>query len=166
MLTKTQTNATAAAYMREHRLAWKEAGFSGITNMAHENDAARVQSYTTLLKFERLLMLVNAGDEEAIKLAISRNTPKMPMFDEMKTLEDRVAAAIKNGKTGATEAKGMLAAVHKYAKKASMYRAVVDDDYTNLAAKAHSLIYSNLAGAAYKMVAALLSSPDLGEDYE
>ena len=151
--TKTQSAAASASYMREHRIAWREAGFASVTSMAHEKDTLRIRAHVNIIKFERLLSLIEDGDTTAISLTFSRNTPKMPPFDVMKDLEARVNIQANAGKAGA-----------KYSKKAVAGRIALEDDFNNDALRARNVVYGNLAVATYKLAEALLASPMVGDD--
>tara|TARA_R110000764_G_C11000878_1_gene382188 strand:- start:1407 stop:1919 length:513 start_codon:yes stop_codon:yes gene_type:complete len=162
--TKTQSAAASASYMREHRIAWREAGFASVTSMAHEKDTLRIRAHVNIIKFERLLSLIEDGDTTAISLTFSRNTPKMPPFDVMKDLEARVNIQANAGKAGAMEANKLIPAIAKYSKKAVAGRIALEDDFNNDALRARNVVYGNLAVATYKLAEALLASPMVGDD--
>ena len=162
--TKTQGNARAASYMREHRAAWRSAGFSGTTNMAHELDIMKVQAFTNLTKFERLLSLVNSGDEGSIRLATSRNSPKLPNVGVMQALEDRIEKLVESDYAPAIEAHRLVAAIRGYGRKSVAGRIALEDAVMNDELRARTIVYANLANATFQMAEALISySPDLGE---
>ena len=166
MQTKTQERSVAAAYMREHRAAWRSAGFSPVSSMAHEDDKAKLTAFADVTKFEKMLSLVNADDPDAIDLAATRNSPRLPTFDMVEDVKEKAEklSMLKTSKGRANQAQSLLVAVRNYGTKHRDQLAVSRTDELDDKAKALSVIYANLATATYRLAEAMVKySPDLGE---
>lgn len=164
--THTQSSADAAEYMRQHRAAWRSAGFAPMSSMVHEDDKPKLAAYADLTKFEKMLSLVNADDEDAIDLAATRNMPRLPTFDMVEDVRDMAEKQLmlKPSKTAATQAQALLAAVKKYSAKSRNFKQAADADELDDKSRALAVVYSNLTSATFKLADALVRySPNLGE---
>jgi len=169
MKTQTQFKADAAAYMREHRAAWRSSGFAPMSSMVHEDDKAKLTAFSDITKFEKLLSLVNAEDQDALDLAATRNTPRLPTFDmveDVKELAER-QLMLKPTKGAATQAQSLLGSVKNYSAKARQYKQASLADELDDKARALAVIYSNLTVSTFKLAEALvMNSPNLGDNHD
>lgn len=166
MKTETQTRADAAAYMREHRHAWRASGFAPMSSMVHEDDKPKLAAFADVTKFEKLLSLINAGDAEAIDLAATRNTPRLPTFDMVEDVKDLAEKQLllNTTKGSAAHAQSLLGTVKNYSGKARQHKAVSEADEMDDKARALAVVYGNLTVATFKLADALARfSPNLGE---
>lgn len=167
MKTQTQSKAEAAAYMREHRAAWRSAGFAPMSSMVHDDDKPKLAAFADITKFEKLLSLINADDPDAIDLAATRNTPRLPTFDMVEDVRDLAEKQmlLKETKGIATQAQSLLSTVKTYSTKARQYRHTVDaDELVDDKARALAVVYGNLTVSTFRLAEALLRfSPRLGE---
>jgi len=166
METRTTKAAEAAAYMREHRAAWRAAGFATMSSMVHEDDKPKLSAYSDLTKFEKLLSLVNADDDEAIDLAATRNTPKLPTFDMVEEVRDLADKLSKVGKSkgNADMAQSLMRSVRNYGEKHRTHLAASKADEMDDKSRALAVIYGNLAVATYRLANAIVRySPHLGD---
>tara|TARA_R110000868_G_scaffold96392_2_gene265164 strand:+ start:1619 stop:2131 length:513 start_codon:yes stop_codon:yes gene_type:complete len=167
METRTQTNATAAAYMREHRAAWRGAGFAPMSAMVYESDRPKIVAFADVTKYETLLALVIEGDSEAIDLAATRNVPKMPTYDMVTDVLERSEKMSETTglKRSATEVNALLLAVRRYMAKFNKVKGAWDEDMANDLLRAKYVCYGNLAVSTFKLADAVShSSPLVGED--
>lgn len=166
MDTETQKRAYAAAYMKEHRAAWRSSGFTPVSSMVHREDKAKLAAYSEMIKFEKLLSLVNADKAEAVDLAATRNTPKLPTYDMVQEIEGMIERP-GTAPRAAEQIKALLSGLGAHSKKHRKYRLLADDDPLDDESKAKAVIYGNLAKATYKLAYALAKySPNLGESAE
>jgi prophage DNA circulation protein len=166
-MSDASARALSAEYMRRHRAAWKEGGFAPISIMVHDDDRVKMAAYGEVTKFEKMLELIKAGDEEGIYLASTRNAQKLPAFDlveEVKALIDSQLELPETRHT-ATHASALLSSVKNYATKARQNRMASELDPMDDMARALAVVYSNLAVAVFKLADALAHyAPQLGED--
>lgn len=154
-VSKTARKAMVAAAMSNLREAWKDADFYPVSTMAHAKDKQKITAYANLTRFERLLELVkDQHDDYAIELAATRNTPRLPTYDMVDTVkekleQDTLSEGIKN------QVKALLGSVNTYSKKYRIHKAAADEDKLNDDMKALSVIYANMAVAAFKLAEAL-----------
>jgi hypothetical protein len=155
METDTERRASAAGYMREHRAAWRSAGFKPSQMMLHEADRKKVTAYMELVKYERLLTLVKGKDEEAVDLAATRNTPKLPPYD---IVEDFRAKLENVDNDAARSANQLFGAVRHYSKLYREHKAASNLDEFDDEKAALAVVYGNLASAAFKLAKATVES--------
>lgn len=153
--TDTERKASAAEYMREHRAAWAAVGFKPSQVMLHKADRKKVTAYAELVKYERLLTLVKGNDEEAIDLAATRNTPKLPPYDVVEDFRERLANVDNDGARSASQ---MFGAVRQYSKLHREHRAASNADEFDDQKAALAVVYGNLASAAFKVAKATVES--------
>ena len=166
MKTETQTRADAAAYMREHRQAWRASGFAPMSSMVHEDDKPKLAAFADVTKFEKLLSLINADDAEAIDLAATRNTPRLPTFDMVEDVKDLAEKQLllNTTKGSAAHAQSLLGTVKNYSSKARKHKAASEADEMDDKSHALAVVYGNLTVATFKLADALARfSPNLGE---
>lgn len=154
--TSTEVNARAANYMREHRRAWKEAGFPQVSMMVHEEDKDMLLSFSAMLKYERLLKKVEAGDSQAIELAVGRKVNKMPGFEDVLDVEAKIEKA--ENEVNKTQASLLLKAAGNYLKKYRAHKVLADDDDMDDVARAKSVVYGNLVNVTVQYASALINS--------
>lgn len=150
----TDRRGAAAYYVTKMRQAWASCGYKQTTLMVHENDKAQVSALADVIKFERLLKLVEANDGTAIELAASRNAAKLPTYDAVADLEGDLEGVM--DKRVAADVNAWLKAVSTHSKDASAYKRVSAMDELDDVAKAKAVIYSHLAAAAVRMADALI----------
>ena len=169
MKTMTQSKADAAAYMREHRAAWRAAGFAPMSSMVHDDDKPKMSAFADVTKFEKLLSLVNKDDEDAIELAATRNTPRLPTFDMVEDVKDLAERQmlLKATRNAAEQAQSLLNTVKNYSNKARNFKKASEADELDDKSRALSVVYGNLTVATFRLAEALVKySPHLGETEE
>lgn len=155
MLTDTERRATNAQYMREHRQAWADAGFKPRQLMIHNLDREKVTAYADIIKYERMLKLINSNDKAAIEVAATRNIAKLPTYDVVEDFKTKVNNLNQNA--NAKAALTMFQAVQTYGKLHREHLAAARADEFDDAQAALAVAYGNLAHASYRLAKAYVS---------
>ena len=152
--------------MREHRAAWRSGGFAPMSSMVHEDDKPKMAAFADVTKFEKLLSMINQDDEDAIDLAATRNTPRLPTFDMVEDVRDLAEKMLLVKETNgiATQVKSLLNTVKNYSTKARQFKQASEADELDDKDRALAVVYGNLTVSTFKLAEALARfSPRLGE---
>lgn len=72
-ITRGERLALGRAYVKNHRAAWREQGFSAITVTVPDADKTEITALIDVIKFERLLTNVMSADPATVDFVSSRN---------------------------------------------------------------------------------------------
>ena len=104
--------------------------------------------------------------EDAIDLAATRNTPRLPTFDMVEDVRDLAEKMLLVKETNgiATQVKSLLNTVKNYSTKARQFKQASEADELDDKDRALAVVYGNLTVSTFKLAEALARfSPRLGE---
>lgn len=162
--TRSETLGSDALYMREFRAAWKQGGFTQVNLMIHQDDREEITAMLDVMKFEKMIEGVNAGDENYINLAASRNTAGVPNLLDVESLRINLVDSGLS-KEREKQAKDLLTAFTVSLRKRNLYHEASRDNRFEEKTRALAVCYSNLCSALLRYANAILKSPKQGEDY-
>jgi hypothetical protein len=148
--------AVNSLYVKNHRAEWSRMGFAPMTVSVHDSDKEHAKALIELLRFERLMRSIEAGDAEVIDFVAGRNMQRLPSNEVLRLRREAVLYAMLPKPTE-NKIVALLDVATTLMTDCMGWRRMMHDDPANDTVRAKCVCANNLAVAHALLASALMS---------